>query len=36
MMGVSLAPATGDVVGQLVDDEKPAFDLTLLDPDRFA
>jgi D-amino-acid dehydrogenase len=36
MMGLSLAPVTGQIVGQLMDNEKPTFDLTLLSPDRYA
>jgi D-amino-acid dehydrogenase len=36
MMGVSLAPITGELVAQLVDLETPRFDLTLLSPDRYA
>jgi D-amino-acid dehydrogenase len=35
MMGVSLGPVTGDIVGKLLDDEDPGFDLRLLSPDRF-
>ena len=36
MMGLSLAPVTGEVAGQLVDGEPPRFDLCLLAPDRYA
>lgn len=36
MMGMSLAPVTGALAGQLVDGETPRFDLTLLSPDRYA
>ncbi len=36
MMGLSLAPVTGELAGQLVDSEPPRFDLTLLAPDRYA
>ena len=36
MMGLSLGPITGKLVAEIVSDEKPAHDLTLLDPDRFA
>lgn len=36
MMGLSLAPVTGQIVGQIIDGEKPTFDLTLLSPDRYA
>jgi glycine/D-amino acid oxidase-like deaminating enzyme len=35
MMGVSLAPITGELTAQFVDGEKPRFDLSLLTPDRF-
>jgi D-amino-acid dehydrogenase len=35
MMGLSLAPVTGQLVGQLLDGEPPRFDLGLLDVDRF-
>lgn len=35
MMGLSLAPITGRLVGQLVAGERPDHDLTLLSPDRF-
>jgi D-amino-acid dehydrogenase len=36
MMGVSLAPVTGEIAAQLVDGEPPRFDIGLLAPDRFA
>jgi D-amino-acid dehydrogenase len=36
MMGMSLSPITGRIVGQLVSGEKPVFDLQLLSPDRYA
>jgi D-amino-acid dehydrogenase len=36
MMGLSLSPVTGQLVGQLVDGEAPRFDLGLLDVDRYA
>lgn len=36
MMGLSLAPVTGELAGQLVDGEPPRFDLRLLAPDRYA
>jgi len=36
MMGLSLAPITGELAAQLVDREPPRFDLSLLSPDRFA
>lgn len=35
MMGLSLAPITGKLVGQLVAGERPDHDLALLSPDRF-
>jgi len=35
MMGLSLAPITGKIVGQLVAGEGPDHDLALLSPDRF-
>jgi D-amino-acid dehydrogenase len=36
MMGLSLAPVTGEIVSRLVDGEPGGFDLRLLDPDRWA
>lgn len=36
MMGVTLAPVTGDIVAGLLVGAPPAFDLPLLAPDRFA
>ena len=36
MMGLSLAPITGELVGQLADGEPTRFDLALLAPDRYA
>jgi D-amino-acid dehydrogenase len=36
MMGMSLSPITGQLVSELVSGEKPAFDLSLLSPDRYA
>jgi len=36
MMGLSLAPVTGELVGQILDGERPRFDLSMLSPDRFA
>jgi D-amino-acid dehydrogenase len=35
MMGLSLGPVTGKLVGQLLDREKPSIDLQLLDPERY-
>ncbi len=36
MMGLSLAPITGEIAAQIAADETPQFDLTLLAPDRYA
>ncbi len=36
MMGLSLAPVTGELAAQVVDAEPPRIDLTLLSPDRYA
>jgi D-amino-acid dehydrogenase len=36
MMGLSLAPITGKLVGEIVSGEKPSHDLSLLSPDRYA
>ncbi len=36
MLGLSLAPITGRLVGQLLDREPPEIDLRLLQPDRYA
>ncbi len=36
MMGLSLGPVTGRLVGEILSGEKPSFDLTLLQPDRYA
>lgn len=36
MMGLSLAPITGQLAGAIVDGERTGIDLSLLDPDRFA
>lgn len=35
MMGLSLAPATGRIVEELVSDSEPGIPLTLLSPDRY-
>jgi D-amino-acid dehydrogenase len=35
MMGLSLGPITGRLVSELVSGERPAFDLSLLSPDRY-
>jgi D-amino-acid dehydrogenase len=36
MMGLSLAPVTGELSGQIIDGEPTRFDLGLLAVDRFA
>lgn len=36
MMGLSLAPVTGEIVGSLVDSEQPTIDISLMSPDRYA
>jgi D-amino-acid dehydrogenase len=36
MMGMSLSPITGKIVGEIVSGENPTFDLRLLSPDRYA
>jgi glycine/D-amino acid oxidase-like deaminating enzyme len=36
MMGVSLGPATGQLVAEILSDEAPTFALDLVRPDRFA
>ena len=36
MMGMSLSPITGQIVSEFVSGEKPAFDLSLFSPDRYA
>jgi len=36
MMGLSLGPISGKLVSEIVSGEKPSFDLTLLNPDRYA
>jgi D-amino-acid dehydrogenase len=35
MMGLSLGPVTGKVVAEILSGEKPAWDITLLSPDRY-
>jgi glycine/D-amino acid oxidase-like deaminating enzyme len=35
MMGLSLAPATGRIVANLLEEEEPGVDLRLMDPERF-
>ena len=36
MMGISLGPISGRIIAQLLSDEPPEIDITLLDPDRYA
>jgi len=36
MMGISLGPITGQLVGEILRGDKPAIDLRHLSPDRFA
>ena len=36
MMGLSLGPITGKLVSEILSGEEPTFDLTLLNPDRYA
>lgn len=36
MMGLSLGPITGKLLAQILSDEKPSLDLSLLHPDRYA
>jgi D-amino-acid dehydrogenase len=36
MMGVSLAPVTGQLMAEVLSDEKPSHDITALSPDRFS
>lgn len=36
MMGLSLGPVTGKIMSEIVSDERPAFDLSLVSPDRYA
>ena len=36
MMGMSLSPITGKIISEIVSGEKPAFDLSLFSPDRYA
>jgi D-amino-acid dehydrogenase len=36
MMGLSLGPITGRLVAELLSNERPSFDLALLNPDRYA
>jgi D-amino-acid dehydrogenase len=36
MMGLSLGPISGRLVSEIISGVQPSFDLTLLDPDRYA
>ncbi|MHA3772996.1 NAD(P)/FAD-dependent oxidoreductase [Verrucomicrobiota bacterium sgz303538] len=36
MMGLSLGPVTGKIMSEILSDERPAFDLSLVSPDRYA
>jgi len=36
MMGLSLAPVTGEIVGSMIDGEPPSIDIKMLNPDRYA
>jgi len=36
MMGISLAPITGELVAQILEGEKPGMEMGLMDPDRYA
>ncbi len=36
MMGLSLGPITGKLIAQIIEGEKPAFDLSLVSPDRYS
>jgi len=36
MMGLSLGPITGRLVSEIISGQTPSFDLTLLNPDRYA
>ncbi len=36
MMGISLGPATGKIVSEILEREKPSVEIGLLDPDRYA
>ena len=35
MMGISMAPVTGEIVNNIISEQKPNFDLDMLSPDRF-
>ena len=35
MIGMSLAPITGKLIAEIVRNENPSIDLSLLNPDRF-
>ena len=36
MMGLSLGPITGRIIAEILHGERPAFDLSLVAPDRYA
>ena len=36
MLGLSLGPITGKLMGEIISDEKPSMDITLLNPERYA
>jgi D-amino-acid dehydrogenase len=36
MMGLSLAPITGKIIGEIISGEKPSIAIDLLNPDRFS
>jgi D-amino-acid dehydrogenase len=36
MMGMSLGPISGRIVGEVVSGERPSIDLTLVSPDRYS
>jgi glycine/D-amino acid oxidase-like deaminating enzyme len=36
MLGLSLGPITGKIIGELLFKEKPSLDVQLLNPDRYA
>ena len=35
MMGISMAPVTGEIVNNIISGQKPNFNLNMLSPDRF-
>jgi glycine/D-amino acid oxidase-like deaminating enzyme len=36
MMGLSLAPITGVLIAEVLSGEKPAWDISILSPDRYS